>query len=135
VTAAVKQAAGAIGYAEVSFAKGGGLGIAKIKNTSGSFVGPEGAAVAEALASAKVPTDLKVEVNYAPTSAKAYPISTTSFVIVPAKPADTAKGKLIRSFVSYATGDGQSAAEGLYYAPLPKELQGQASTAAEGIGS
>ena len=38
VTAAVKQTAGALGYAEVSFAKGSQLGIASIKNASGAFV-------------------------------------------------------------------------------------------------
>ena len=133
VTAAVKQAAGSIGYAEVSFAKGGSLGIAKIENAGGAFVGPEGAAVADALTSAEVPADLKVKVNYKPTSAKAYPISTTSFVLVPAKPADAAKGKLIRSFVSYALGDGQKSAESLFYAPLPSSLAKQSLDAAEGI--
>jgi ABC-type phosphate transport system substrate-binding protein len=134
VTAAVKQTAGAIGYAEVSFAKGGSLGIAKIENAKGSFVGPEADAVAAALESATVPGDLKVQVSYAPDSADAYPISTTSFVIVPAKPADTAKGKLLQSFVSYALGRGQDAAEDLFYAPLPSSLQTKAATAAEGIG-
>ena len=134
VTAAVKQTAGAVGYAEVSFAKGGSLGIAKIKNASGAFVGPEGEAVADALDSAEVPDDLKVEVNYKPTSAKAYPISTTSFVIVPAKPADTAKGKLLKSFVSYAVGKGQESADSLYYAPLPSSLATKALTVAETIG-
>jgi phosphate transport system substrate-binding protein len=133
VTAAVKQTTGAIGYSEVSFAKGASLGIAKIKNAGGSFVGPEADAVADALESAKVPSDLKVEVNYAPTSAKAYPISTTSFVLVPAKPTDAAKGKLLRSFVTYALGAGQDAAEDLFYAPLPSTLGDKAVTSAESI--
>jgi phosphate transport system substrate-binding protein len=134
VTAAVKQTAGAVGYAEVSFAKGGSLGIAKIKNAGGSFVGPEGDAVADALESAEVPSDLKVVVSYKPTSAKAYPISTTSFVIVPAKPSDTAKGKLLKSFVTFALREGQASAESLSYAPLPPSLTTKAITVAETIG-
>ncbi|HUP84548.1 MAG TPA: phosphate ABC transporter substrate-binding protein PstS [Acidimicrobiales bacterium] len=134
VSAAVKQASGAIGYAEVSFAKGSTLGIAKIRNAGGSFVGPEGDAVADALESAKVPTDLKVEIDYRPTSAKAYPISTTSFVLVPSKPTDAAKAKLLRSFVTYALGAGQGAAEDLSYAPLPTSLADKAMTAAASIG-
>ena len=41
VTAAVKQTDGAIGYAEVCYPKGAGLGMAKIKNPAAQFVGPE----------------------------------------------------------------------------------------------
>lgn len=135
VTAAVKQADGAIGYAEVSFAKGAGLGIAKVKNAAGNFVAPEGKAVSAALESAKVPADLKVAVDYAPTAATAYPISTTTFVIVPKKPVDAARAKLIKAFVLYALGAGQNSADSLYYAPLPAPLAEQAKAAAESIGS
>lgn len=135
VTAAVKQTPGAIGYAEVSFAKGGSLGIAKIQNAAGAFVGPDGTAVAAALESASVPADLKIEVDYAPDAPAAYPITTTSFVIVPAAPADAAKAKLLRSFVTYALGTGQEAAKSLFYAPLPPSLATKASAAAATIGS
>jgi phosphate transport system substrate-binding protein len=135
VTAAVKQTEGAIGYAEVSFAKGASLGVAKVKNASGAFVGPDAKAVSAALESAEVPTDLKVKVNYKPTGAGAYPISTTSFVIVPKTPSDAAKGKLIKAFVAYAVGEGQKVAGGIDYAPLPAALQKQAVSAAESIGA
>ncbi|MDQ1439183.1 MAG: phosphate transport system substrate-binding protein [Acidimicrobiaceae bacterium] len=135
VSGAVKQTDGAIGYSEVSFAKGAGLGIARIKNEAGQFVGPDGAAVAAALAGAEVPSDLKVKINYKPTDASAYPISTTTFVIVPRKPADAAKAKLLKSFVLYALTAGQTTAESLYYAPLPSSLREQAKTAAQSIGA
>ncbi len=135
VTAAVKQADGSIGYAEVSFAKGAGLGMAKIQNAAGSFVGPDGDAVAAALAEAEVPANLHVNVNYLPKASAAYPISTTTLVLVPAKPADVAKGKLLRAFVLYALGRGQQAADSLSYAPLPASLATQATTVAKTIGA
>jgi phosphate transport system substrate-binding protein len=135
VTGAVKQTAGAIGYSEVSFAKGAGLGIAKIKNAAGSFVGPEGSAVSSALAAATVPSDLKIKVNYNPSDASAYPISTTTFVIVPKKPTDASKARLLKSFILYALTTGQNTAESLSYAPLPSSLRDQAKTAAESIGA
>ncbi|MEA3078431.1 MAG: phosphate transport system substrate-binding protein [Actinomycetota bacterium] len=135
VTAAVKQTDGAIGYAEVSFAKGAALGIAKVKNASGAFVGPDAKAVSAALESAEVPTDLKVKINYKPAGAAAYPISTTSFVIVPKTPTDAAKAKLLKAFVAYAVGTGQNVAPGIEYAPLPTALQKQAVTAAQSIGA
>ena len=134
VTAAVKQAAGAIGYAELSFAEGAGLGVAKIANASGAFVGPEGDAVAAALTSAEVPADLKMKIDYAPKTAGAYPISTATYVIVPQSPADSAKAKLIRAFVTYALQDGQDSAKTLYYAPLPESLVDKAVTVADSIG-
>ena len=133
VTAAVKQTEGAIGYAELSFAKASSLGIAQIKNAYGSFVAPSAAGVSAALKDATVPADLKVKINYKPTDAAAYPISTTTFVIVAQKPVNLAKGKLIKAFVLYALGRGQNAAEGLDYAPLPSSLLDQAKTAASSI--
>jgi phosphate transport system substrate-binding protein len=133
VTAAVKQASGSIGYSEVSFAKGAGLGIAKIKNGGGSFVGPEGAAVQAALAGATVPSNLQVKINYAPTDAAAYPISTVSYALVPQKVTDPAKAKLIKAFFGYALTGGQAKAESLYYAPLPTSLATQAKAAVDSI--
>ena len=135
VTAAIKppEADGSIGYAELSFAKGAGLDVAKIKNTGGQFVGPDATSVAAALASATVPTDLKVTIDYAPTDPKAYPISTVTFVILPQKPADKAKAALMKDFVLYALGAGQQAAPTLYYAPLPASLLTKAQAVAATI--
>ncbi|HZQ38221.1 MAG TPA: substrate-binding domain-containing protein, partial [Dehalococcoidia bacterium] len=121
VTAAVKQTVGAIGYAEVSFAKAASLGIGQIKNPAGTFVGPAAASVAAALAEAQVPQDLKIVPNFKPTSAQAYPLATPTWVLVFAKP-DAAKAKLLKDFLLYAVGDGQKAAPGLDYAPLPTAL-------------
>src|SRR3954454_11264047 len=133
VTAAVKQTAGAIGYAEVSFAKGSALGIASIKNAYGSFVQPGAKNVSAALAEAQIPADLKIKPNYKPTAADAYPISTPSFGLAFAKQKDPAKGKLLKDFLTYAIGSGQASAEGLYYAPLPSELQTKAKAAVDAI--
>ena len=133
VTGAVKQTAGAIGYAETSYAKGAALGIASIKNAAGSFVLPDPKNAAAALAEAQVPADLKIVPNYKATAANAYPITTPTWALVFAKPADAAKGKLIKDFLVYAAGPGQSSAEGLYYIPLPSSLQQQVKTAVNSI--
>jgi len=135
VTAAVKQADGSIGYAEVSYAKGAGLSIAKVKNASGAFVAPTGAAVAAALKEATVGADLKMKVNYTPKDAAAYAISTVTYVIAAKKPADPAKAKLLKAFVLFALDHGQSVAEGLDYAPLPSSLSDQGKAVAGTIGA
>src|SRR5438270_769418 len=133
VTAAVKQTQGAIGYAEVSFAKGSSLGIASIKNASGAFVQPNAANVTAALAEVQIPPDLKSKPNYKPTAAAAYPISTPTFALAFAKQKDPAKGKVLKDFLTYAVGAGQAAAQGLYYAPLPSELATKAKAAVDAI--
>jgi phosphate transport system substrate-binding protein len=133
VTAAVKQTAGAIGYAEVSFAKGSALGIASMKNPAGNFVLPDAKNVTAALSEAQIPPDLKIKANYKPTGPDAYPISTFTFALAYTKQKDPAKGKVLKDFLSYAVGQGQSAAEGLYYAPLPSELQTKDKAAVDAI--
>lgn len=135
VTGLVKQTDGAITYSEVSYAKGAGLDIASVKNGAGKFVGPTPQAVSAALASATVPADLKVKVDYQTTDPAAYPISTVTWAITFAHPKDAAVGKLIQDFVLYAVGPGQSAAPGLDYAPLPAALAAKAKAAALTIGA
>jgi len=122
VTAAVKQTDGAIGYAELSFAKGGNVAVASLKNASGAFVAPSNDGVAAALTNSTIPDDLKVKVSYTPTSPKAYALSTVSWVIVAKKITDPAKLALVKSFIKYALTTGQNAASSLYYAPLPTSL-------------
>ena len=83
-------------------------GVAGIKNPPGTFVQPDADSVAAALAEATTPTDLKILPNYKPTDADAYPISTPTWALVFAKPADAAKGKLLKAFLAYAVGPGSS---------------------------
>jgi phosphate transport system substrate-binding protein len=135
VTGLVKQNDGAITYSEVSYAKGAALAIAQVKNAAGKFVSPTPAAVSAALASAEVPSDLKVKVNYATTDAAAYPVSTVTWAITFVHPKDAALGKLIQDFILYAVGPGQNAAPGLDYAPLPSDLAAKAKAAARTIGA
>jgi phosphate transport system substrate-binding protein len=133
VTAGVKQTAGAIGYAEVSYAKGSGLPMASIKNDAGSFVQPDAKNVTDALTEAQIPPDLKIKANYKPTTSDAYPISTFTFALVFSKQKDPAKGKLLKDYLAYAVGPGQAAAPGLYYAPLPTDLQTKDKAAVDAI--
>lgn len=133
VTGAVKQAKGAIGYAEVSFAEGSGLRIAKVKNAAGNFVAPTEATVSDALDGASTPDDLKIKIDYKTTAPNAYPISTPTWVIVFQKQADPAKGELVKSFLRYALDDGQDTAGRLFYAPLPDSLARKARAAVESI--
>ena len=123
VTAAVKQTPGAIGYAEVSYPKNTpGLGIALIKNGGGQYVGPTADAVKAALATATPNADGTLKINYTPTDAAAYPISTTTYVLF--SKTGLAAGKLtaLKHFVAWVLGDGQKMAPDLDYAALPQTI-------------
>ncbi len=129
VTAVVKQAQGAITYAELSFATANRLGVALVRNPAGRFVGPTPTAVTAALTDAVVPTDLRVQVTFTPRNPDAYPISTTTWALVHAKPADPGRGAQLQAFLLYALGPGQQAAAPLSYAPLPRPLAVRAEAA------
>jgi len=105
VATAVKQTDGAVGYAEVSYARAAGLTMASIRNGAGEYAQPTAAAVSAALAEPSA---------YTAKAAGAYPISTVTYVI-----AREHSSPLLAAFVRYALTDGKAAAEPLAYAPLP----------------
>ncbi|HEX2047195.1 MAG TPA: phosphate ABC transporter substrate-binding protein PstS [Acidimicrobiales bacterium] len=129
VTAAVKQSMGAIGYAEPSFPKQAGLGIARVRNATGRFVGPTAAAVSAALASATVTPEGTLSLNFTPVSPEAYPISSASYLMFYRSMPDPTEEIALRHFAAWALTDGQELAEGLDYAPLPESIQNAALAA------
>lgn len=123
VTAAVKQSVGSIGYAEPSYPKQAGLGIATIRNQSGRFVGPEARAVSAALAAATVNPDGSLALNFNAPSPDAYPVSSASYLLFYREAVDSARDTALRHFAAWALTEGQALAEGLDYAPLPESVQ------------
>ncbi len=122
VTAAVKQSAGSIGYAELSFPRQAGLGVASIRNKAGQYVRPTAAGVSAALGSAAMNPDMTLAANYTPEGAGAYPISTASYLMFYRSGADAAKDAALRHFAAWALTDGQTLAEDLDFAPLPQSI-------------
>ena len=63
----------------------------------------------------------------------AYPISSFTWLLIPAQSKDAAKGKILQDFLSWMLSDGQKMTAALTYAPLPdsvvdKVKAGQASS-------
>lgn len=104
---------GTIGYADHSQAAN--LSVAKIK-VGDAWVEPtpEGAAkvVADSPKKEGVPeNDLAIDIKRDTTDAGSYPLLLVSYMIVCEKYSDSAKGKLVKAFMSYiASADGQKAA-------------------------
>ncbi|HEY8729704.1 MAG TPA: phosphate ABC transporter substrate-binding protein PstS [Acidothermaceae bacterium] len=125
VAAGVTQTEGGITYDEESYAKAQNLPTAMVKGAGSSFAVPTTADVSKATGEGftvvGTGNDLAGKMDYTK-MADGYPISTVSYAIVCSKYKDAAKGSLVKAFLSYVVGDGQTAADGLGYAPLPSEL-------------
>lgn len=126
VTGQLKQAAGAIGYVELTFAEQNHLPMARIENQAGKFVAPgTGSATAaiQAFASELERDPRVVIVNPPATATDAYPITTMTYFLVPKDGSNRAKREALQSFLHYVVTEGQTTAEELQYAPLPEALK------------
>jgi phosphate transport system substrate-binding protein len=123
VAGLVKQTANAFGYVELIYAIQNKMPYGAVKNSSGAFVKADLAGVTAAAAGAakSMPDDFRVSITDAPGKA-AYPISSFTWLLIPAKFSDGAKRDALKGFVKWMLADGQNYAESLSYAKLPKEV-------------
>jgi phosphate transport system substrate-binding protein len=133
VSGLVKQTPGAIGYVELIYATQNGIDFAAVKNKSGKFVKATVAGVTAAAAGAAqtMPKDYRVSITDAP-GAKAYPISTFTWLLVYAKNPE-GKGAAIKGFLRWMLKDGQPMAPALGYAPLPDAVKSRVAKTVETI--
>jgi phosphate transport system substrate-binding protein len=123
VTGTVKNTPNSIGYVELIYAESNKIPYGSVQNSSGAVVKASLAAVSAAAAGAAkdMPDDFRVSITNAPGNAS-YPISTFTWLLIPQKFADATKRDALKGFLKWALGDGQSYAEALSYAKLPKEV-------------
>ena len=118
----IRQLPGSIGYVELIYAMQNHISFGEVKNAAGNWVKASIAGVTEAAASVKqMPNDYRVSITNAP-GAQAYPISSFTWMLVPVKAADGAKGKVLKDFLNWMLNNGENEVSSLYYAPLPKAL-------------
>ena len=77
--------------------------------------------IAAAAASAMMPDDFRVSITNAPGPA-AYPISSFTWLLIPAQIQNATKRDAIKDFLKWMLVDGQNYNEGLSYAKLPKAV-------------
>jgi phosphate transport system substrate-binding protein len=121
VSGLVQQTTGAFGYVELIYAIQNKISYGLVKNSSGAWVNASLASVtaAAAGAAANMPDDFRVSITNAPGKV-AYPISSFTWLLIPAKIADGAKRKAITDFLKWMLADGQTMTEPLLFARLPK---------------
>ncbi|PYT51659.1 MAG: phosphate ABC transporter substrate-binding protein PstS [Acidobacteria bacterium] len=123
VTGTVKNTPNSVGYVELIYAEANKIPYGSVKNAAGVFVKASLAAVSAAAADAakEMPEDFRVSITNVP-GKSAYPISSFTWLLIPEKFSDAAKRDAIKGFVKWMLADGQTYAENLSYAKLPKEV-------------
>jgi phosphate transport system substrate-binding protein len=121
VASLVRQNPGAIGYVELIYALQNKINFGQVKNASGKWLKASIEGVTAAAATAKIPADYRVSITNAPGD-NSYPISSFTYLLIPAKSADATKAKVLHDMLSWIIKSGESEATNLSYAPLPDTL-------------
>jgi len=105
---------GAIGYTELNLAAAASLHMALIQNAAGDFVKPTKQAIAQAalVDAGKSPASSRASLINAPGKG-VYPISSYSWIYVPAVAKDPQRGRAVAEFLKWTYGSGQIVAEQL----------------------
>jgi phosphate transport system substrate-binding protein len=125
---------GALGYVEWSFAKHSSIGYGAVENPAGQFVRASTASITAACKSleASIPEDFRVSLVNAP-GKDAYPISSFTWIYLPASGWSGARGRALKQFLSWGLNSGQEVAETMGYAILPHPLQLKVEAALDSI--
>jgi phosphate transport system substrate-binding protein len=121
VAGLVKQTPNSMGYVELIYAIQNNMPYGDVKNSSGAFIKASLASVSAAAAGAPIPDDFRVSITNAP-GKDAYPISSFTWLLIPANIPDAAKRDAIKGFLTWMLTSGQQDCEPLAYAKLPKEV-------------
>jgi phosphate transport system substrate-binding protein len=122
VAGQLRQLQGSIGYIELIYAVANKITYGSVRNSAGDFVRASLDGVTEAAASVKtMPADFRVSITNAP-GKTAYPISSFTWLLIPAQAKDPKKGKIITDFLEWMVNDGQKMTNQLSYAPLPTNV-------------
>ena len=120
VSGLIKQTPDSIGYVELIFALQNKMAFGLVKNSTGDFIKAslDGVSAAAAGAAAKMPDDFRVSIVNAP-GKTAYPISSFTWLLIPAQIQDAGKREAIKGFLNWMLADGQNDCEALAYSKLP----------------
>ena len=123
VAGLVKQTPNSVGYVELIYAVQNAITFGKVQNASGKFLKADlaGVTAAAAAAAKDIPDDFRVSITNQ-SGPTVYPISSFTWLLIPAQISDTTKRDAIKGFLKWMLTDGQGYNEGLAYARLPKPV-------------
>lgn len=123
VAGLVKQTPYSLGYIELIYAVQNTIPYGTVKNAAGEFVKASltGVSAAAAGAAKSMPDDFRVSITNSP-GKEAYPISSFTWLLIPAQIQDAGKKSAIKDFIGWMLTSGQQFCEPLAYAKLPNEV-------------
>jgi phosphate transport system substrate-binding protein len=123
VAANVTRTRGGLGYVEYAYAKRNNIAVMALQNKDGQYVMPDDETFAAAAAGAdwfSVP-GMGLSIVNQP-GAKAYPVTTASFILMYKDPSNKAESAEVLKFFDWAFKNGKKMALDLDYVPLPDKL-------------
>jgi phosphate transport system substrate-binding protein len=123
VAGLVKQTPNSVGYVELIYAVQNAITFGKVQNASGKFLKADlaGVTAAAAAAAKDIPDDFRVSITNQ-SGPTVYPISSFTWLLIPAQISDATKRDAIKGFLKWMLTEGQGYNEGLAYARLPKPV-------------
>ncbi|MBO0837272.1 MAG: substrate-binding domain-containing protein, partial [Actinobacteria bacterium] len=120
-----KSTQGAIGYVDFSTATASGLNSAMIKNSDGAYLAPSTAGATAAASHVTPKSDLTFETVDEP-GKTSYPITYQSWDLVYEKQPNASDAALLKAYLGFLLGQGQSLLSSLNLAQLPPSIDSQA---------
>jgi phosphate transport system substrate-binding protein len=123
VAGMVRSSPYAFGYVELIYAAQNKIEYGEVRNAAGKWVTATVAGVTAAAAanSKSMPADYRASITNAP-GADSYPIASFTWLLIPQKSDDPAKGKVLVEFLNWMLDKGEAEAGNMDYAPLPKAV-------------
>jgi phosphate transport system substrate-binding protein len=124
VAGMVKNSEYSFGYIELIYAEQNHIPFGLVRNHDGKYLkaSVEGVTAAAAADAKAIPADYRVSITNA-AGPNSYPISSFTWLLIPQKWDDPAKGKVMVDFLNWMLDHGESEASSMAYAPLPKAVE------------
>jgi len=126
VSKVVEETPYSLGYTEFIYAFRRRLSFASIENAAGEFIEADLPSIAAAAnyRTNPISEDFAISLSNA-TGHGSYPISTFTWLVMPAQSTDPLKGRALRQFLQWMLVAGQKQCMALGYAPLPRSIAEQ----------
>ena len=123
VAGMVRNSPYSFGYVELIYAVANKMSYGEVRNKAGKWVkaSTDGVTAAAAAAAKNMPADYRVSITNAD-GATSYPISSFTWLLIPIKSDNPAKGKVLHDFLEWMLDKGEAEASSMTYAPLPKPV-------------
>jgi phosphate transport system substrate-binding protein len=122
IAALVRRTPNSIGYVEAIYAILHQVNLGSVRNRAGKFVKADIESITAAISTSSTPRgDFRAKLTRS-SDPRSYPVSSFTWLLLPAENRDIEKQRLMVSFVEWILTSGQRECSALGYAPLPEDV-------------